>query len=68
LITQVKLGHPIGGNEERYSFYAGVDNIFDAEPPFLGQGTPGDVTGTNTAADVYDAIGRSVYVGARARF
>jgi len=56
------------GNEERYSFYAGVDNIFDAEPPFLGQGTPGDVTGTNTAADVYDAIGRSVYVGVRARF
>lgn len=51
-----------------YEVYAGVDNLFDKEPPFLGQGVPGDVTGTNTAADVYDAVRTYWYVGLEARF
>lgn len=46
----------------------GVDNLFDEEPPFLGQGVNGDVVGTNTAADVYDPIGRFFYVGLKAGF
>lgn len=52
----------------KYEFYAGIDNIMDKEPPFLGQGVPGDVTGTNTAADIYDAIGRYYYGGFRLNF
>jgi len=52
----------------KYQIFAGVDNIFDKEPPVLGQGIPGDVTGANTAADVYDAIRTYWYVGFEAKF
>lgn len=52
----------------KYEVYAGIDNLFDKEPPFLGQGVPGDVTGTNTASDVYDAIRTYWYVGIEASF
>ncbi len=52
----------------QYEVFAGIDNIFDKAPPFLGQGVNGDITGTNTAADVYDAIRRFGYVGIKARF
>jgi len=56
------------GGDGQYDVFLGVDNVFDRKPPFLGQGIPGDVTGTNTAADVYDAIRRYFYVGFRANF
>lgn len=55
-------------NMGKYEIFAGVDNVLDNNPPFLPQGTPSSVTGTNTAADVYDIYGRSFYVGLRARF
>ena len=55
-------------DEGMYEVYAGVDNLFDKEPPLLGQGVPGDITGTNTASDVYDAIRRYYYVGFKLRF
>ena len=54
--------------DEKYEFYVGIDNIFDEEPPELGQGIPGDVTGTNTAADVYDVIRQYGYAGFKLRF
>lgn len=56
------------GNDGQYTVFVGIDNVFDREPPFLGQGTPGDVTGTNTAADIYDAIRRYWYLGFKAGF
>ncbi|GAA0855879.1 TonB-dependent receptor plug domain-containing protein [Aliiglaciecola litoralis] len=56
------------GQDSNYEVYAGVDNLFDKEPPMLGQGIPGDITGTNTAADVYDAIRRYYYVGFQVNF
>lgn len=56
------------GDAGQYSVYGGIDNLFDEQPPVLGQGVPGDVTGTNTAADVYDVYGRSFFVGLRAKF
>ena len=56
------------GDAGQYTLYGGVDNLFDELPPELGQGVPGDVTGTNTAADVYDVYGRAFFVGARAKF
>ena len=52
----------------QYEVFAGIDNLFDKEPPFLGQGVPGDITGTNTASDVYDVVRRFGYVGIKARF
>ena len=51
------------GDERQFTAFVGIDNVFDKEPPFLGQGVPGDVTGTNTASDVYDAIRRYWYLG-----
>jgi len=56
------------GSNDQYTAFVGIDNALDKEPPFLGQGTPGDVTGTNTAADVYDALRRYWYVGLKAGF
>lgn len=56
------------GEDGNYEVYAGVDNLFDKEPPLLGQGTPGDITGTNTASDVYDAVRRYYYVGFQVNF
>ncbi len=57
------------GQDRRYSFYVGVDNVMDTEPPFL-PGTPFNLspTGTETAADLYDPFGRRFYVGAQVRF
>lgn len=53
---------------DTFDISVGIDNVFDELPPLLGQGTNGDVTGTNTAADVYDVLGRYGYVNFRARF
>lgn len=53
---------------DNFEVYAGANNVFDKKPPFLGQAVPGDVTGTNTAADVYDVMGRYYYAGLKMRF
>lgn len=53
---------------DNLEFYAGANNVFDKKPPFLGQGVPGDITGTNTAADVYDVYGRYYYGGIKVKF
>jgi outer membrane receptor protein involved in Fe transport len=47
---------------------AGVDNLFDAQPPIVGR-IPGvnNATGITDAGN-YDTIGRRFYVGLRARF
>jgi outer membrane receptor protein involved in Fe transport len=57
------------GEDKEFGIYAGVDNLFNSKPPFL-PGTPFTVgiTGTETAADVYDVFGRRFYVGASVRF
>ncbi|TMJ16369.1 MAG: TonB-dependent receptor [Alphaproteobacteria bacterium] len=57
------------GEAKKFSFYVGVDNVFDKKPPFL-PGTPftGSPTGTETAADLYDPFGRRFYAGAQVRF
>ena len=56
------------GDNQQYTAFVGIENVFDKEPPILGQGVPGDVTGTNTASDIYDAIRRYWYVGFTAGF
>jgi outer membrane receptor protein involved in Fe transport len=56
---------------QKFQFYMGVDNVLNTHPP-LGlsgtgtTGTGGD-RGTGNAA-IYDAFGRKVYAGFRARF
>jgi iron complex outermembrane recepter protein len=46
-------------------FYLGIDNALGTKAPFIPSGLPGNITGTTTASDVYDAIGRRYYVGIR---
>lgn len=59
--TDLNLSYTIG----KTRLYLGVDNAFGSKPPLIPSGVPGNVTGTATAADVYDAIGRRYYVGVR---
>ena len=49
-------------------FYLGVNNVFDKDPPPIISGLPFDVTGTETDAGTYDAIGRRYYGGFRMKF
>jgi outer membrane receptor protein involved in Fe transport len=48
--------------------YFGVDNVFNEEAPIILSGVPGNTTGTDTNASVYDPIGRGFYGGVRLRF
>jgi len=59
--TDLNLSYTFG----KTRLYFGVDNAFGSTPPLIPSGVPGNVTGTATAADVYDAIGRRYYVGVR---
>ena len=53
---------------DQYEFYLGVDNLLDNKAPNILTGVSGNVTGTDTAADVYDVFGRRYYAGVRFRF
>lgn len=53
---------------EEFELYLGVDNLLDNKAPNLLTGTTFNVTGTDTAADVYDVFGRRFYTGVRMRF
>lgn len=57
------------GDDERFKFYIGVDNLTDVKPPILEDGLYyGSITGTTTAADVYDPFGRRFYAGVQVKF
>ena len=43
--------------------YAGANNLLDEDAPIILTGVPGNTTGTDTDASVYDPIGRTWYVG-----
>jgi outer membrane receptor protein involved in Fe transport len=45
--------------------YMGVNNVFDTQAPIVLSGINSNTTGTNTAADVFDALGRRYYFGLR---
>lgn len=51
-----------------FEFYIGADNLLDTRAPNILSGSPNNVTGTDTAAGVYDVFGRRFYTGARLRF
>ena len=48
--------------------YLGINNLFDEDAPIILSGVPGNTTGTDTNADVYDPIGRSWYAGLNISF
>ena len=50
---------------ERFEVYLGVDNLLDHDAPNILNGSPFNITGSDTAADVYDVIGRRGYAGVR---
>lgn len=57
------------GEDERFEFFVGANNLFDRKPPKLEDTVfYGTITGTTTAADVYDPFGRRFYAGAQVRF
>jgi len=59
------------GENDRFELFLGVDNLFDRKPPILEDGlyVGGiSITGTTTAADVYDPIGRRFYAGVQVKF
>ena len=54
---------------DRYTMRVGVNNIFDRDPPIIGQlQLPGVVGSGNTFPQVYDPLGRFMFVGLTADF
>jgi iron complex outermembrane receptor protein len=53
---------------DQYEVFVGANNLLDEDPPPIISGLPGNVTGTETDAGTYDAIGRRWYAGVRVRF
>ncbi|MGI5309429.1 TonB-dependent receptor domain-containing protein [Rheinheimera sp. WS51] len=51
-----------------YELYLGLQNAFDKEPAPIISGLPGNSTGTETNASVFDPIGRRMYAGVRMTF
>ncbi|QGZ41465.1 TonB-dependent receptor-like protein [Pseudoduganella flava] len=50
---------------KKWELYLGIDNAFNTKAPPIVSGLPGSDTGTETAAGVYDPIGRRYYAGLR---
>jgi iron complex outermembrane recepter protein len=49
---------------DHYSFRLGVNNVFDKDPPLIGQtNCPGVTCNGNTFANVYDSLGRYIFAG-----
>jgi outer membrane receptor protein involved in Fe transport len=59
---------------ETYQLRAGVDNLFDRDPPVFGADPTlsttrnGNAAGVTLPGGVYDLLGRRYYVGVKARF
>jgi outer membrane receptor protein involved in Fe transport len=50
------------------NFRVGVNNVFDKDPPLVGTNCAAGVCSGNTFPQVYDALGRFVFVGLSADF
>jgi outer membrane receptor protein involved in Fe transport len=50
------------------NFRVGVNNVFDKDPPLVGSNLPATTGNGNTFPQVYDALGRFVFVGLTADF
>ena len=55
--------------KDQYSFRAGVNNVFDKDPPLTGAvNCPAGPCNQNVYAQVYDALGRYFFLGLTADF
>jgi iron complex outermembrane recepter protein len=52
---------------KQWTFRAGINNLFDKDPPISGQ-TAGVLGNGNTYPQVYDALGRRVFLNLTAKF
>ncbi len=50
---------------DQYEFFACIDNLLDKDAPNILSGVTGNVTGSDTAADVSEVFGRRCYAGIR---
>ncbi|WP_223115426.1 TonB-dependent receptor plug domain-containing protein [Luteimonas suaedae] len=50
---------------EHLQLFAGIDNVFDRQPPILGTALAGDA---NTDVGLYDVLGRRYFFGLRVKF
>jgi outer membrane receptor protein involved in Fe transport len=48
-----------------FTFFAGVNNLFDKMPPILGTTFVGDA---NVDVSLYDTLGRRYFAGLRVKF
>ena len=48
--------------QDRYAVTVGVNNVFDKQPPLLTQISQWGNTGTNTATEAYDTVGRAWFL------
>ncbi len=53
---------------ETANLYVGMNDAFDEDVPVILSGVPGNTTGTDTNAEVYNPIGRTWYAGMRVQF
>ncbi len=53
---------------DRFMFRVGLNNLLDKDPPVIGDSLPGVVGNGNTFPQIYDALGRYVFVGVTAEF
>jgi len=55
--------------KDRYTFNVGVNNIFDIQPPLIGAGNSDSTYANgNTYPQIYDPLGRYLFVGVTADF
>lgn len=56
------------GENDKFEFYFGVNNLFDRKPPKAEDTLFANTTGTETFADIYDPFGRRFYAGVQVHF
>lgn len=53
---------------ENSKVFLGIDNLTDEKAPNIYNGAPGNTTGHDTNASVYNDIGRTAYIGVKSSF
>jgi len=54
---------------KNFTLWAGVNNVFDKDPPITDSSIAGPAAGNgNTYPQVYDALGRRIFISVTAKF